>query len=261
MFRFLPFLCVIFIGSYSSSKELKPLHVATIEIPPFLSQGMPQRGAAGYALHETFKSMGYDLILEFYPIRRAKNMTLKNPQIMAFVPCSKSDVIPGFLLSDQFFQTTTLVVEHKEAPLVWNEPTDLGKYKGSIGRGYSLKPPMKEVFDKGLLNIEEAPDDVSGLLKVASKRVQYHLVTDGMYKFLIETDPKIKSVAESLRVNPKPASHVSWGICFKENDSVSRQVMKELNSSHEKARFSEHVLDYVKKMKSVIPEKEKSGGK
>ncbi len=222
---------------------------------------MPNDGAAGYAIKELFKTMNYEVSFQYYPIRRAKAETLKGDEIWGFVPCSENDVIPGLVLSDGVFQTTTLIIENKEKPISWNKPEDLGKYKGSNGRGYSLKNPMKGYFDKGILKIEESPDDVSGLLKVASKRLDYHFIADGMYKFLIAKDPKLKAVASSLQVNPKPAAHVFWGICFKEKDPRSMQVLKELNASSEKKNFQTHVAEYVKKIDamSAVSEKKKDG--
>lgn len=224
--------------------------MATYEASPYFSSEMPDQGAAAYAIKEMLKKQGYSVKFSFYPVRRAKLKALRNSEDVALTPCSDYDVIPGLILSDSVFQTTSVLIERKSSPILWSKTQDLTSLNGSLVRGFSLKGPMKAAFDKGQLKIEEVPDDTAGILKVANGRSDYHAMVDSMYKFLIEHDPRLKKDASKVQINSKPVARVFWGACFKEKDERSLRVLKAFNSSANKQEFAKDVVTYLKKLES-----------
>lgn len=225
----------------------QPIELSAVAAPPFFSEKLPEGGAASFAAKEIFKSMGYELKIGYYPVRRAKIEAIKNPEIMGYVPCSADDVVDGLVLSSTVYKTQTLIIENIEKPITWSKPEDLGKLRGSIGIGYPLRGQFKTVYEKGQLNIEESPDDVSGLLKVANQRLDYVFMTDGMYKFILEADPRVKAIAAKLHVNPKPAALIDWGVCFKDKSVEISKIMKDFNKKIDPTMFPRLVGEYLKK--------------
>lgn len=241
---------VLLSTSLASAKEPVKIRLSTFEVPPFFSNSLPEQGAAAFGAQQVFKGLNYKVDYQFFPIRRAKLEALKNPKIVGYIPCSEFDVIPGFVLSSTVFQTKTVLIEKKKSPILWDTPHDLQKYRGSLGRGYSLKGRIKSAYDKGHLQIEEVPDDISGILRVAMGRADYHFMADGMFKYLISKDPRLKGVASKVQMNSKPAANVSWGICFKEHDKESMQIMNSFNAYPGKGAFPQIVTEYLKKGQS-----------
>jgi hypothetical protein len=107
---------------------------------------------------------------------------------------------------------------------------------------------MQTAHAKGEIKIEEVPDDVSGILKVATGRSDYHFMADGMFKFMISSDPRLKEVAEQVQMNARPVARVGWGICFKAEDPESLKIMAAFNSSPARQKFPEVVDAYLKNL-------------
>ena len=233
------------------AKPLEPIEMAGMEILPFLSDKLPLGGAASFATKEIYKSMGYDLTLKIYPARRGRAETLKNPSILAFMPCSTDEHLEGLVLSNTVYKTTTVLIENKENPLVWSKPEDLAKYKGSIALGFSLREQIRTAYGKGKMSIEESPDDVSGILKVANKRVDYLFITEVMYKYLVDSDPRLKEVLSKIQVNARPVANMDWGVCFKKDSPKSMKMLEEFNKTVDASVFNRLVGEYVKKMKAA----------
>jgi polar amino acid transport system substrate-binding protein len=241
------FLLITGAGSFSLAKN-KSVQFATFEVPPFFTESLPEQGAAAMAMKESFKKMGYDVRLAFMPINRTKAETLRDSKLMGFLPCSENDLIKGYVLSKTVFQTKTLIIERADLPITWNKPEDLAKYRGGSVVGYSIKSPIREIVKKAKLQIEESPDDISNLLKLANKRIDYVFIAGPMYEYFMKVAPPLKDVGDKIRPNAKPVTTVNWGIAFKKASPKSRLLMEEFNTQLNEEEFRRNVGIYFSKM-------------
>lgn len=250
--KYISLLITLFgFSQFSFSKSPTPVQFTTSEIPPFMGQELPEQGAAAFALKEAFKAINCDLQLKFYPIKRARTEASKNPEVIGFIPATASEGNEGFVVSKAVFHAKTLIVENAEHPIVWSKPEDLGKYRGGLVLGYSLKSPIKEIYDQGKLKLEESPDELSNILKVANGRLDYVFINDGMYKFLTTKEPRLKEVLHKLHVNAKPAAIVNWGLAFKKDSPIAQKLLKEFNDQTDEKQVNTSILEYIKKIEAL----------
>jgi polar amino acid transport system substrate-binding protein len=244
MSKFLLSFILSFMASASAAKP-KLVVLNTIEAPPFVSESSPEGGAAAFAMREQFKKMGYNLHLNFMPFARAKVSALHDPQIMGYAPCSETDLVKGFVLSKPIFETKTLLIQRKDRPIHWNSPEDLKKYRAGQVVGYSLKGPLQTEN----LNVEFTVDDAANLLKVATKHVDFAMITGSMFDYLMNTDPYLKPFRGDLEANSKEVTTVHWSVAFKDTPR-GRRLLEEFNSKTDAKEFKKSAEVYLNKYKN-----------
>ncbi|WP_063243083.1 substrate-binding periplasmic protein [Bdellovibrio bacteriovorus] len=231
--------------SSKSDLAVKEFTFITMEIPPFMSEAMPEQGAATYAIREIFKKLGYDFKVRFVPIMRTRTVGF-DPTVTGFFPSFKDDdFLRGMVLSKTVYDTPWVIVERIDKPIQWEKPEDLAKYKGGNVNGYTIRSLLKTVHNQKKLNLEAAPDDALNILKLAKKRVDYIFIDAGVFKFLSAADPRVKEVAAQLRINPKIVMMNHYGVAFK-TDPASQKLMAEFNNNVSASEFNMLVEKYFR---------------
>ncbi|WII73134.1 transporter substrate-binding domain-containing protein [Bdellovibrio sp. 22V] len=235
--------------STTTETPLKDITFITMEIPPFMSESMPEQGAATYAMKETFKKLGYNFKVRFVPIMRTRTVGF-DPSVTGFFPSFKDDdFLRGMVLSKTVYDTPWVIVERKDKPIHWEKPEDLAKYKGGNVNGYTIRSLLRTVHKQKKLNLETAPNDALNVLKLANKRVDYIFIDAGVFKFLAAADPRVKQVADSLQINPKIVMMNHYGAAFK-TDPANQKIMEEFNKHADSTEFTLLVEKYFReKMK------------
>lgn len=213
-----------------------------------MSENLPYKGAATYALGEILKKVGYDLKVRIVPIMRIRTLQFRDPNIRGFFPSFvDDDFVEGLQLSKTFYETPWVIIERVDKPIKWKTPADLAKYRGGNVKGYTIRSQVRKIYKDNKLQLESAPDDASNLLKLANKRVDYVFTDAHVFKFLMATDPRLKEFAEVLRINPKIVVMNRYGIAFKK-DPESRKVMELFNKVLDPADFERFIADYFQKL-------------
>lgn len=228
------------------AKPLKVFNLESMEIPPFISQNMPHQGAATYALKEIFKKAGYDLQVRIVPILRIRTLQFRDPEVKGFFPSFiDDDFVNGLVLSKPVYETPWVIIERKDKVIPWQEPKDLAKFKGGNVQGYTIRSQVRKMYEDNKLNIEGAPDDVSNLLKLANKRIDYVFIDAHVFKFLMATDPRLKEYDKTLQMNQKIVVMNRYGVAFKKNAS-GKKILEDFNKIASPGEFENLVQNYFK---------------
>jgi len=160
----------------------KKVTLITMDIPPFMSPRLPEDGAAIYALRQIFKKMGYGLEVRFVPIQRTRNVGMGDPKVHGFFPSFvDDDFVQGMTLSKIVYKTPWVIAERKDKPIHWKTATDLLKYKGGNVGGYTLRSQVASAFKDHEDALMPAPQDVSNILMLANKRVDYIFIDQNVF--------------------------------------------------------------------------------
>jgi len=228
------------------------ISLVTMEIPPFMSEHMPEQGAATYALKMVFKKRGYDLKMSFAPFLRSKSLASHDRDFVGYAPSTKYNLIKGFKLSKYFYHSNWVIIQNKENPVQWKKIEDLTKYHGGNVNGYDMVPEATRLYEAGKLNIEMAPDDTRNILKLAHKRVDYIFMDESMYKFLMATSPVLKPFINKLEIHPRRVEKLSYGIAFRKNPQ-GLALLEEINNVINDEEFTGYVNAYMKNLAASVP--------
>lgn len=217
----------------------------TFEAPPFMSEKLPEQGAAVYALRQLFKKSGYDLKVSFAPFLRAKRQVLQKDEISGFFPVTEVNVTADFRMSNIMYVTPWVFAERKDRPIVWHEAKDLTQYRIGNVMGYDLAPMMAALQKRKELNIENASSDELNLVKLARKRVDLAFIDATMFDYLTRTSPQLRPFMGQLQINAKIIHLDEYGVAFKKTPRALKHL-EIFNKSVTKESFTHYVELYFK---------------
>lgn len=220
--------------SISSSQALsassKVVRLTTFEAPPFMSETLPEQGAAIYALRQMLKKVGYRLDISFAPFLRARSLSLQKNDLSGFFPVTTVNMTSDFVLSNTIYSSNWVFAQRKNKPITWNKPEDLTAYKIGNVKGYDLTEMMSLVDKQKGLKIDESPSDELNLLKLTNSRTDLALVDATMFEYLMKSSAKLRPFESRLQLNSKVVHLDEYGIAFKKTPLA--QEHKQLFNTH-----------------------------
>jgi polar amino acid transport system substrate-binding protein len=246
--RFRTLLCPILISVLFNTALAAPkkvVRLATFEAPPFMSETLPEQGAAIYALREMLKKSGYTLEVTFAPFLRARSLTLQKEDSSGFFPVTDVNMTADFVLSKTIYSSNWVFAERKNHVIKWNKVEDLLPYKIGNVKGYDLDQMLANLNKQKELKIDESPSDELNLLKLANKRIDLALVDATMFEYLMKTSPKLQPHESEIQLNPKVIHLDDYGVAFKKT-ALGKEHMLIFNKNFSKEEFTRMVEVYFK---------------
>lgn len=222
------------------------IRLVTIEAPPFMSENLPEQGAAIYALRQGFKKMGYDLEITFAPFLRAKRISLQKKDVSGYFPISENGRSQDFMISKIIYSSPWALAERKKNPIKWTQLDDLRRYKIGNVIGYDLSPAIQKSQGQFQYNIETVSSDELNLLKLAKGRIDLAFIDATMFEFLLKSSKQLLPYQDQLQLNPKFVQIDNYGVAFKKTPETKSQLEK-FNRVFSKEEFNQHVKTYYSK--------------
>lgn len=221
------------------------VRLTTYEAPPFMSETLPEQGAAVYALRQTLKKVGYDLEVTFAPFLRARSLSLQKDELSGFFPVTDVNMTSEFVISKTFYTSNWVFAERKNHIIKWSKAEDLTPYKIGNVKGYDLDKLLSSVNKQHALLIDESPSDELNLLKLANSRVDLALIDATIYEYLMKSSPKLRTFESKIQLNQKIIHLDEYGIAFKKT-TLAKKHMQILNKNISKEEFTRMVEMYFK---------------
>jgi polar amino acid transport system substrate-binding protein len=241
---------ILFFNSFSAqatAPAMQKISIITHESRPYLAADLPDQGAGVYALRKCLKKMNYDLQINFVSSwKRAKAVALSDSTVDGYFPYATVESEETFIFSKSFFKGLWIIVERKDHPIHWKKFEDLGKYVGGNVLGVELRPGIKELADSKVLNIENAPDDVSNLRKLATNRVDYVFMNPLTFAYHMAQDPELKPYKGKLQVNSKPIAQSDYGMALKKAH-FNKKFMNEFDRIAAQD-FNKYIDEYISRL-------------
>lgn len=240
---FLIFSSALFIANVVLAREM---HFVTYEAPPFVSESLPEQGAAIYALRQMLKKTDCELKITFAPFLRGRKLALKDESVIGFFPVTQVNVTQDFTMSKVVYQTPWVFAERKDNPILWKKPEDILPYRIGNASGYEMAVSFQRLHQEKKLKLEPASTDELNLLKLANKRVDLVFIDAGIFAYLLKTSEKLKPYQNQLQLNSKVIHMDQYGVAFKKTPRAIKE-MENFNKLASEEEFTRHVEAYFKK--------------
>jgi polar amino acid transport system substrate-binding protein len=237
-------------GDRDAPASNRPVHVATLNWPPYTTPDLPRGGAATAVVRAAFAQMGLEVTVRFWPWKRAiaKAKTPDNA-VVAYFPgyhCHH-DPQSDFVASDPIGFSPLGFAEHVDAPQSWQALEDLaGKRIGTVV-GYANTDSFDRKVAAGELRAIPTSDDATNLLRLVARRIDLAVVDRFVLAYLLKTDARLRAHADSLRFDARSLEDKGLHLCFR-NDAVGRRLLTLFDRGLDKLNPQGLLDRYVERM-------------
>lgn len=249
--RFLVGILIFVFSGFSfgaPAKEPRKIVLITHEAPPWMGEKLPDKGALNYTLQKVFKDMGYDLEMRFvssWP--RAKSIALRDSTVDGYAPFATIENDDIFVFSDFLLENSWVIIERKDAPVVWDKFPDLTRYVAGNVVGVELRPGVKELAEKNKIRIETTTTDAYNLKKLATKRIDIVFMDPFSFRYTMAVTTELAPYKNLLQINPKPIEVTKYGVAIKKG-RFPANFMPELNKRKgDIAKYAEEYMSNLTK--------------
>lgn len=235
-------LCAVLLSNIGYAEQVK---LTSLEWPPYTSESLKEQGASVAVAKAAFEAMGHELIVEFYPWKRAVHLAKEDSAYDGYFPEYFSEELKkDFILSEPMGSGPLGFAELKSNPVTWNSLEDLKRFRVGVVGGYVNTAEFDEMVAKGQLKASVASDDVKNILKLASGRSDLAVVDQNVLSFLLSSDASLKSAAADIQFNSRLLEDKQLYVCFKKGprgEKISKIFNEGLTKIDVKAIMSKHL--------------------
>lgn len=223
-------LCALAVHAGAAADEPRLIRMTSAAWPPYTGEGLREQGATTAVIRAALRAMGYELVVDFFPWRRAIAMVEHGERYAAYFPEYESQPAnPSFTLSHPVGEGPLGFAERKMAPVQWQRIEELGYIKLGVVHGYTNTDELDRRIHAGLQPVDEARDDAQNLLKLAAGRVRLAVIDRRVFDYMTRTDPKIAPFAAELRFNPHLLENKRLYVAFRKTPAgdEARRILNE----------------------------------
>ena len=200
----------------TSTLRAETVKLTSLEWPPYTSASMKEQGASVAVAKAAFAAMGHELVVDFYPWKRAVHLAKEGKKYDGYFPeYFAEELKQDFVLSDPMGSGPLGFAELKSNPVTWASLEDLKKYKVGVVSGYVNTTEFDQMVASKAIKASEASDDVKNLLKLSSGRSDLAVVDKNVLSYLLASDPKLKAKAGDIQFNASLLEDKQLYVCFK----------------------------------------------
>ncbi|WP_419784047.1 substrate-binding periplasmic protein [Maridesulfovibrio sp.] len=143
--------------------------VASLDWEPYSDSQTPSQGSAIATLRGILKQAGIELVVEFYPWQRAKQMA-GGKNFVGYFPAWHEEVIKGFVASSAVAWSGYGVVTYKGSGLKWKGLDDLFTHRIGIVPSYIYSDDVRKQIEAHPEKVDITHSELSLAKKLSSKR-------------------------------------------------------------------------------------------
>ena len=144
--------------------------ITSLNWEPYASAEMTTQGNSIQKLRELLKKENINLIVEFYPWKRAQ-LLAKTKEYVGYFPAWPEEVYEGFTASPALDWSEIAVIKNSESSVSFESIDDLfKKYMVGIVNTYTYAKVIDDAIKKYPDHVDEAPNDNSLLKKLSIGR-------------------------------------------------------------------------------------------
>ena len=144
--------------------------ITSLNWEPYAGKNLPDQGKSIQKLRHLLAKKGIDLIVEFYPWRRAR-IIAKTEGYVGYFPAWPEEIEDGFTASPRIDWSQIAIMKRKNAHITYKSLSDLfKKYSVGVIRTYSYPGIIEKAIHNSPGNVDRAPNESSLLLKLSHNR-------------------------------------------------------------------------------------------
>jgi len=195
----------------------KHIKLTSLDWPPYTGPTLADQGATAAVVKAAFEAAGYRVQIDFFPWPRAVVLASDaNSGYAGYFPeYYSAEVGKSFLFSAVIGTGPLGLVQHKDAPIIWNSIDDLNKFKVGVVQDYVNTDAFDANVASGKQPVEVVSSDDQNLKKVAAKRIPVAIIDQNVMNHLLAHDPSLAAVKAKLEFNGKLLEDKKLYICFR----------------------------------------------
>ncbi|SCA55874.1 conserved exported hypothetical protein [Candidatus Terasakiella magnetica] len=217
-------LCLIFQPSMLKAETWKL--TAIRDWPPYMDEKLAEKSLGYVALKNILDKIDVTLEIEYLPWKRAKYLPLVDDQYIGYYCAWPEEVDKGFFASVPIFHSPIGLISRKRMRTTGAQG-DLSDKSLGLVKSYVYPAPYETH------PMQERVDTDATLIKfVLLGRVDYGVIDQYVYNYLIETNPELKAVSTSLKFYDNKIEEKPLVIAFrntKENRKRAKRLAAFLN--------------------------------
>ena len=199
----------------SSRAAGMPLHLATLEWPPFVGANLPDQGLSAFIVSTVGKRAGLETKISYYPWARALQVGATDPSYAGSFPAySNSEREKSCYLSHDIGQSVLGFAHLKSTAFDWKTLDELKGMRIGVVHGYSNGELFDRMVHEEQLQTDTAPNDVTNLHKLLAKRIPVIVIDRDVLRYLLQVEPSLKDAKNTIVFHPQPINQLSLHICF-----------------------------------------------
>jgi polar amino acid transport system substrate-binding protein len=203
----------------TTSLAAEKIVLTSLDWPPYTGNTLKDQGASVAVAKAAFAAMGYDLVVEFYPWKRAVDLAKSDQQYDGYFPEYYADELKeDFVLSEPMGSGPLGFAELKTAPVAWSTLDDVAAKTIGVVSGYVNTAEFDARMEKGTLKTSATGSDLANLQKLNGKRVDLAVIDQHVLSYLLNTAPELAGVKNDIQFNPTILEDKKLYICFKKGN-------------------------------------------
>lgn len=220
--------------------------LTSLDWPPYTGTELKDQGASVVVAKAAFAAMGYELVVEFYPWKRAVQLAKVDPKYDGYFPEYYAEELKAeFILSEPMGSGPLGFAELKAAPLEWQTLDDLATKTIGVVSGYVNTTEFDARVEKGTLKTDTTINDLSNLQKLNGKRIDLAVIDQNVMAYLLNTTPSLQKIKQNFQFNATILEDKKLYICFKQGPR-GEQLNKIFNEGIKKVDVDAIMADYFK---------------
>ncbi len=227
--------------------EDKVVKLTSLDWPPYTSADLPEQGASALVAKKAFEAMGYKLVVEFYPWKRAVNLAENDAAYAGYFPeyYSKENEA-SFIFSDPMGDSPLGFAERASAPVKWETLNDLKDVRIGVVSGYVNTADFDAAVASGELTGDAASSDDKNIQKLAADRIGLAVIDQNVMDYLLRN--QFPDKVGAIQFNAKPLEVKKLYICFSKN-AQGEKLAAIFNEGLKKIDANQLVKDYLAGLK------------
>jgi len=213
----------------AQAEDDKLIRLSSLEWPPYSGANLPGQGATIAVVRAALAAVGYSLEVTFYPWSRAVHVA-EDPSsgFAGYFPEYHSEAVAlSFRYSDPIGFGPLGFAQPTGAAITWKRLADLDRYVIGTVKDYVNTSEFDALVAGGILNVSEALNDTSNLMKVAYHRIDMAVIDENVLNYLVSHDSDLRMVADDLEFNSTLLENKSLYVCFNGANDHLTKVLNE----------------------------------
>jgi len=179
---------------------------------------MRNQGASVAVAKAAFKAVDIDLLVYFFPWKRAVFLAIKKPYYDGYFPEYYADALnKDCIFSEPIGSSPLGFAELKSQPIKWHTLSDLVNYNIGFVRSYVKTAAFDLMSAVGSLTVDRANNDMMNLLKLQKKRHQLAVIDKNVLHYLLMTKPRLTDSKTDIQFNKTLLEEKKLYLCFKKS--------------------------------------------
>lgn len=176
-------LLLLSISLCSTVSAREVWRITSLDWPPYSDSKVSTQGESIQKLKKLLEKEDIELVVEFYPWARARDIALQKEYI-GYFPAWPEEVEEGFVASSPLDQSEIAVMTYAGSGVLWTDLDALFQFKVGLVKNYVYPEKIALIARKWWENVDATPNEMALLRKLSDKRIKVAITSPRVMLYL-----------------------------------------------------------------------------